>query len=229
VLSVGHVLLHHRAIRQARQIVASGMLSEPLAFASRRATVGAPRRPGSAWWALAPHDVSLALVLFGGLPSSITATGSAWGDLREDNAATAMLRFPGGRTACIHVARFASHKRRDVTIAGSSATLTFDELAPTDGALQLWTPHAGTTTVRAERGDALRAQCLDFVARVARGDARGDDGAHGVDVVRVLEAGERSMQEEGRVQPVDADAGVAVGIAEPAGAPVRDRTSFEAA
>src|SRR4051812_42456528 len=49
ILTVGHLLLHHPAIRRARTLVASGMLGEPLTFVSTRETPGAPRQPGSAW------------------------------------------------------------------------------------------------------------------------------------------------------------------------------------
>jgi len=202
VLAVGHVLLHNPAVRRARQLVAKGVLGAPLAFASRRATPGAPRRPGSAWWALAPHDVSLALYLLDGLPTAVSATGSDWGAGQEDNAASAVLHFGDGRSARIQVARFAPSKRREMTIAGDRATLTFDELADADEALRLWTPQQGTIVVPEDRADALRAQCLDFATRVARGDAAGDAGAHAADVVAVLEAGERSMRAQGRPQPV---------------------------
>ena len=77
-----------------------------------------------------------------------------------------------------------------------------------------------------ERVDALRAQCVDFVARVARSDASSDGGAHAVDVVRVLEAGERSMRQAGAAQPVGRDG--RVGRGDSAGAAVRPRASFEA-
>src|SRR5262245_1595594 len=86
VLSVGHLLLHHDAIRRARQIVAEGVLGGRLTFESRRTTPGAPRRTGSAWWALAPHDISLALHLFAERPATVTATGAKWGQSGEDNA-----------------------------------------------------------------------------------------------------------------------------------------------
>jgi predicted dehydrogenase len=179
------------------------------------------------WWALAPHDVSLALYLFDALPTSITATGSNWGAGQEDNEAAAVLHFPGGRTAQIQVARFVANKRRDVTIAGLDATLTFDELASTEQALRLWKPQTGTAVVPGERVDALQAQCVDFVARVACGDASSESGAHAVDVVRVLEAGERSMRLAGCAQPVAREGGVEVG--DPAAGAVRARASFEAA
>jgi predicted dehydrogenase len=225
VLSVGHVLLHNPAIRRARQIVDGGGLGEPLAFTSRRATPGTPRRSGSAWWALAPHDVSLALHLFDGLPTTVAATGKDWGQAQEDNAATAVLHFANGRTAHIEVARFAS-KRREVTIAGPGGRLTFDELAPSDQTLRLWTPQDGTVIAPSESVDPLRAQCLDFVARVAGEDTSAESGAHAVDVVRVLEAGERSMREQGRPHPVRSTP------PDSAAVPVDgsgDRASFEAA
>jgi predicted dehydrogenase len=216
VLAVGHLLLHHPAVQRARQMVTRGVLGEPLSFAAHRATPGPPRKLGSAWWALAPHDVSLALHLFGDRPRTVSAKGGAWGRAEEDNEATAELRFAGGRTARIHVARFAARKRRDMTIAGSHASLTFDELAATHEALRLWRPQQGTVVMPGDRHDTLGAQCLDFVARVARGDANDGDGAHAVDVVRVLEAGERSMRQQGAPQPVTAAGSGPVAIPAPA-------------
>jgi predicted dehydrogenase len=229
VLAVGHVLLHNRTIQQAREIVAQGTLGETLAFESRRTTVGAPRRPGSAWWALAPHDVSLALYLFGALPTAVAAAAGDRGDAQEDHAATAVLHFPGGRTARIQVARFVATKRREVTIAGTRAMLTFDELAVPAEALRLWTPDEGSVVVAGERVDALRAQCLDFIMRVSQGDARADQGTHAVDVVSVLEAGEQSMRREGAAQPICADVRVSIDVGDSAASAGRDRASFEAA
>jgi hypothetical protein len=57
---------------------------------------------------------------------------------------------------------------------------------------------------------------------VARGDASGGQGAHAVDVVAVLEAGERSMRRGGAPQPV--------ALATGTGTAARlEATSFEAA
>ncbi len=208
VLTVGHLLLHHPAVSRARAILREAVLGEPLTFRSSRTTPGAPRRPGSAWWALAPHDVSLAVHLFAGLPTTVAATGADWGRSDEDNAATAVLSFPGGRTAHIKVARFAARKRRATTIEGARAALTFDELAAADQTLRLRTPQ-GTEGLPCDPVDALRAQCLEFIASVARGDARAGNGAHAADVVAVLEAGERSMRCGGAPQLVAVDTAVA--------------------
>jgi predicted dehydrogenase len=220
ILTVGHLLLHHPAVRRARMLVASDVLGEPLTFVSKRATPGAPRQPGSAWWALAPHDVSLALHFLGGHPTSVTAVGNERDRTEGDSAATALLHFAGGQTAHIQVARFAPSKRREMTIIGPKATLTFDELAAPDQALRLWTPNDGTSILPVEQADALRTQCMDFAASVARGDARAGNGAHAVDVVAVLEAAHRSMRREGAPQRL---------AVETAAGATLEHASFEAA
>jgi predicted dehydrogenase len=205
ILTVGHLLLHHPAIPQARQLVADDVLGAPLTFRSNRATPGAPRRPGSAWWALAPHDISLALHLFGTLPTAVAASGGDWGLSDEDNSASAVLHFAGERTAHVDVARFAVRKRRETSVEGPKAKLTFDELAAADQTLRLWTPRQGVVSLVCDRVDTLGTQCRDFAARVARNDARGGNGAHAVEVVAVLEAGERSMRCGGARQVVAVD------------------------
>jgi predicted dehydrogenase len=197
ILTVGHLLLHHPAVRRARQIVAEGVLGEPLYFESIRETVGAPRTPGSVWWALAPHDVSLALDLFGAVPVTVSATGGAFGAPGQDGVASAVLRFTEGHTAHVHVARFATERARRLSIAGTRRTLTFDELA-VDNPLQILELESGALMrIPVDGVDPLIAQCGHFVACVGRGDAGGGNGAHALAVVRVLEAATRSMQAGG--------------------------------
>ena len=86
--------------------------------------------------------------------------------------------------------------------------------------MRLWTAQHGTVPLPCDGVDALTAQCREFLACVAQGDASGDNGAHAVDVVAVLEAGERSMRRGGTPQPVALDAGPAARL---------EATSFEAA
>jgi predicted dehydrogenase len=197
VLTVGHLLLHHPAVRRARQIVAEGALGEPLYFESTRETVGAPRTAGSAWWALAPHDVSLAIDLFGAVPITVSATGGAFDGGHHDGVASAVLRFADARTAHVRVARFAAERTRRMSIAGKRRTLTFDELSQAHPLHVLEPGTAAPIRIPVDTVDPLLAQCLHFVACARRGDASGGNGAHAAAVVRVLEAGSRSMSAAG--------------------------------
>jgi predicted dehydrogenase len=224
VLAVGHLLLHHPAVRHARQLIADGVLGEPLWLETTRLAPGTARSGGSAWWTLAPHDVSLALHLFGAVPARVTAVGrlppapgpegsvsriahppDPEGPDQPDRVAWVTLHFADGRLAHIHVARLAVEKKRGFSVVGTRRALTFDELAP-ERALRVHTaarngapPHVEIVPV--DTTDALSAQCQHFVASVARGDPSAGNSAHALAVVRVLEAGTRSMRASG--EPVD--------------------------
>ena len=196
VLTVGHLLLHHPAVQRTKQLLETGALGKPLYFEAERTVTGTSRRGGSAWWTLAPHDVSLALHLFDAAPVTVSAVGSR-GGTDEDVATFATLHFADGRLAHLHAARFAAARERRFSIVGSHRALSFDELAP-ESTLRLSEPTLGGPAVPIEQiavgaGDPLFAQCLHFASSAARGDTAGGNGAHALAVVRVLEAGARSM------------------------------------
>jgi len=199
VLAVGHLLLHHPAVRRARKLIADGVLGETLWLEAARLAPGPARTAGSVWWTLAPHDVSLALHLLDDVPTRVTAVGGAGRGPGEEIVVWATLHFDDGRLAHLHVARQAPEKRRGFSIVGTERALTFDELA-SGGTLQLHDPkHAAAHSepVPVDAIDALGAQCRHFVSSVARGDTGAGNGAHALAVVRVLEAGARSMRAGG--------------------------------
>jgi predicted dehydrogenase len=196
VLTVGHLLLHHPAVRRAKQLLETGALGKPLYFEAARTVTGTNRRGGSAWWTLAPHDVSLALHLFEAAPVTVSAMGSRGGS-DEDVATFATLHFADGRLAHLHAARFAATRERRFSVVGSQRALSFDELAP-ESTLQLSEPTLAGPAVPIEQiaigpADPLYAQCLHFVSSALQGDTTGGNGAHALAVVRVLDAGARSM------------------------------------
>lgn len=198
VLSVGHLLLHHPAVRRARELVDDGAVGRVLWLEATRLAVGPARSPGGAWWTLAPHDVSLALHFFATVPVRVTAVSRSTGD-GEDTATWATLHFAGGALAHIRVARRAPEKRRGFQVAGTQGALSFDELAH-DGGLRL---HDQTRddrrpeVVSVPDDDPLTAQCRHFVSGVARDDVGVGNATHALAVVRVLEAGARSMKANG--------------------------------
>jgi predicted dehydrogenase len=199
VLTVGHLLLHHPAVQRAKQLLDAGALGRPLYFEAAR-TVTGTRRADSAWWTLAPHDVSLALHLFDAAPVTVSAIGSRGGS-GTDVATFATLHFDDGRLAHLHAARFAAARERKFSIVGTQRGLSFDELEP-EPTLRLSEPTLDRSAVPIEQSmigsaDPLFAQCLHFISCVARGDTTGGNAAHALAVVRVLEAGARSMAANG--------------------------------
>ena len=201
VLAVGHLLLHHPAVRRAQQLIADGVLGETLWLEAARLAPGAARPGASVWWTLAPHDVSLALHLLDAVPTQVTAVGGAGPAPGEETVVWATLHFGDGRLAHLHAARQAAEKKRGFSIVGTRRALTFDELT-SGGTLHVHDPaRAGAAThaevIPVDAVDALAAQCRHFVASVARGDTSAGNGGHALAVVRVLEAGARSMSAGG--------------------------------
>jgi predicted dehydrogenase len=213
VLMVGHILLHHPGIERARALVAGGELGKILYLHATRVGFGTVRPGESAWWSIAPHDIAAALHLFDATPTAVSATGAGYLQMRQHDVTFGTMTFADGRLAHVHVSWLAPEKRRLLTVVGSHKMLTFDE---TDRERPLRVHDRAFVPAAARAGfigrvgeveapalpatEPLLAECEHFVAcvgRGVRGSAVRGDGARALAVLRVLEAGERSMRAGG--------------------------------
>jgi predicted dehydrogenase len=215
-LMVGHLLLYHPAVERVKALVDAGDLGDVLYLYAQRVNLGIVRQTENAWWSLAPHDIAVAIHLFGERPISVSATGAAYLQRERDiqDVAFGTLRFPDGRVAHLHVSWLDPHKRRSLTVVGSRKMLTFDDTLP-DEKLKIYdraaVPPSGHATyaegVVVRVGNVLSpvlpnvepllVECEHFVACIATGARPRSDGRQGSAVVRVLEAGDRSMRAGG--------------------------------
>jgi predicted dehydrogenase len=209
VLMVGHVLLHHPGVLRARELIAAGTLGRVLHLQATRVAFGTVRPHESVWWSVAPHDVAVALFLLDDLPTRVSATGAAFLQPTHADVAFASLHFGDGRLAHVHVSWLAPLRNRMLTVVGSEAMLTFEETAerplrihrrafePAPGGGG-WCGRGGEIEIpELPRLEPLAAECDHFVACVARGTRPRGDGREAMGVMRVLEAGERSMRAGG--------------------------------
>ncbi len=217
VLMVDHLLLFHAAVGRLKELVDSGELGDILYLTAHRLNLGVVRRDENAWWSLAPHDVSVINYLLDAEPTSVSATGGAF--LQEERGVEdvvfASLQYPGGRMAHVHVSWLDPHKTRRLVVVGSKKMAVFDDTS-SDQKLVLYDkgveppPSAVgyADAMRVRKGDILipalglqeplRMACRAFVDAARSGRAAISDGASGAAVVRVLEAGSRSLREAGR-------------------------------
>jgi len=181
-LMVGHLLLYHPAVVVAKQAIDGGELGQVRYLHSQRLNRGVVRANENAWWSLAPHDIAVAMFLFGSPPVTVSATGSCFLQTARgiEDVVFATLGWGDGRMAHVHVSWIDTAKRRSLTIVGSNASLTVDGTAPVAG-----------------DEEPLRIECAHFVDCVRTGQRPRSDGAKGLAVVRALEAGERSMRAGG--------------------------------
>lgn len=209
LLLVGHILLHHPGVLRARELIAAGTLGRVFYLQATRMAFGTVRPRESAWWSVAPHDVAVALELFGDRPVSVSATGAAFLQPGLADAAFATLGFSDGRLAHIQVSWLAPFRHRSLTVVGSDKMLTFEEGGEHplrihhrrfDPAAEgtAWRPHAGEIeVVDLPRVEPLVAECEHFAACIAGGARPRGDGRQAMEVMRVLDAGERSMRAGG--------------------------------
>ena len=217
ILMVGHLLLYHPAVETLKSIIDSGELGDVLYLYAQRLNLGVVRRDENAWWSLAPHDISLAHHLLGAEATMCSAQGGIF--LQRDRAIEdvvfATLEIPGGRIAHVHVSWLDPHKTRCLTVVGSKKMAIFDDTSA-DQKLVLYdkgveAPPSSLSYeqgVRVRTGDiripALRMheplgrECEAFLSAIRTRQKPLADGRSGLAVVRVLEAGTRSLSEQGR-------------------------------
>lgn len=214
VLMVGHLMIHHPAVRWIKGQLDSGEFGEPYYLYLQRVNLGVVRKDESAWWSLAPHDISIVLYLLGDTPTHISARGAAY--LRPDNedVVFANLMFADGRMAEIHTSWLDPHKARKLTLVGSRKMVTFDDTLPRekvrvydkgadrtvdyDSYADLITLRQGDIWIPAIRGtEPLLLECQHFVDCVVSGRTPDTPGQQGLDVVRILQAGQQSMRNDG--------------------------------
>jgi len=214
VLMVGHLLEYHPCVLFLKDLVDSGELGDLRYLYGQRVNLGVVRQDENAWWSLAPHDVSVVLFLFGAAPVVVTAQGQAY--LREgvEDVVFAQLKFADGRMAHIHVSWFDPHKIRKMTLVGAEKMATFDDMEPAEkiriydkgvegagavvGYEQSLNLRSGEIRIpKTPGGEPLRAECLHLLECIEQGQAPRSDGRDGLNVVRVLEAGQRSLKAGG--------------------------------
>ncbi len=214
ILMVGHLMIHHPALRWIEQRLKTGEFGDAYYLYFQRLNLGIVRQDENAWWSLAPHDVSMALHLLGTPPVSVSARGACYLRPGVEDVVFANLAFPGGRMAQIHVSWLDPHKTRSLTVVGSRKMVTFDDMEASEK-IKVFDRGADRNLAYETYGDAitlrqgdiwmprvpmtepLRAECLHFVECVRDRTTPHTGGDAGLQVVRVLEAGQRSLQQEG--------------------------------
>ncbi len=217
-LMVGHLLEYHPAVNYMKQAITSGKVGKPLYLYFQRVNLGIVRKVENAWWSLAPHDVSVACYLFDAEPVSISASGQAY--LREgvEDVVFANLKFADGRMAHIHVSWLDPHKIRKVTLVGSQKMVVFDDMEASEkirvydkGAevqksvssyVEAITLRTGDILIpKVPAGEPLKTECGHFIDAIVKDKTPLSDGADGLRVVKVLEAGAKSLARGG--EPVN--------------------------
>ncbi len=210
ILAVGHVLEYHPAVLKLRQLIGAGALGKVLYMYSNRLNLGRVRTEENALWSFAPHDVALLLRLTGRMPVRVAAQG---GEYLNDGVADVTLMsldFPDSLPAHVFVSWLHPFKEHRFVVVGDEQMAVFDDTSPWKDKLLLF-PHkvdwvdgrvpvakrADASAVPLEEREPLRSECQKFLESIATREQPLTDGPSGVRVLRVLEAGQRSLDQSG--------------------------------
>jgi predicted dehydrogenase len=224
-LIVGHVLLHHPAIRKLKELLETEELGDVYYLYSNRQNLGKVRRDESALWSLGPHDIAVLLYLLDDQPIEVSARGDSYLQPGIADVVFCHLRFASGVTAHLHLSWLDPHKLRKLTVVGSRRMAVVDDME-NERKLTIYessavVPRAANfgEYVQVRFGDILcprlpsdeplRLECEHFVAGVRSASPSSASSREGAAVVHVLEALQSSLELNGatmRLDQVDRDA-----------------------
>lgn len=211
ILMVGHLLQYHPCVLKLQSLLKDGELGKLHYITSNRLNLGKIRREENALWSFAPHDVSVILSLAGSqIPERLSCTGQSY--LTNDVADTTLtaMKFPGGVRAHIFVSWLNPFKEQKLTVVGSNGMVVFDDTRPWPEKLLLhrnyltWfngqNPAPSKTkgeAVMVPESEPLRNECAHFIECCDQRQTPRTDGAEGLRVLRVLQAAQQSLEQDG--------------------------------
>jgi predicted dehydrogenase len=213
-LMVGHLMLYHPAVDKLKAMIDGGDLGRVYYIYAVRVNLGRVRQDENALWSLAPHDISMIEYLLGDEPDSVSARGGIYLQTRIEDVVFVNLRFRSGVTAQIQVSWLDPRKERRLTIVGSQKMVEFDDVHPVEKIRiydkgvdrpPVFTEYAQYLSIR--NGDIhipqfpmvepLERQTRHFLDCIMQGKRPLTDGHSALRVVRVLEAAQKSLENDG--------------------------------
>ncbi|MCE5237710.1 Gfo/Idh/MocA family oxidoreductase [bacterium] len=223
IFMVGHIFRFHPGINRVRELMYEGTLGTTRYLHCVRTNLGPVRKDVSVIWDLAPHDVSIALHLFNGMPARVSATMGYYLQNSPGDVAFITLTFPGGELVNIHVSWVDPQKRREVDVIGTNALVRFDDMNvgetvrivqrallevpsySTFGEFQLVT-HAGESVIPfIPPKEPLKEQCMEFLKSIQTRQQPLSDVRDGYRICAILEAAEASARQDGAPVNIEAE------------------------
>jgi predicted dehydrogenase len=215
-LMVGHTFLYNPGVQKLKDYIDQGQMGRVYYLYARRTNLGPIRHDVNALWDLAPHDISIFNYLLDSVPEWVSAVGARVLRNGREDVGFISLGYRDGIVGHIHVSWAEPNKVREVVVVGSDRRIVFDDMNPLErvrvfdkgvapvmaepasyGEYQFLMRDGDIVSPRVEVSEPLRNQCSHFLECV-KGDRRPlTGGQQGYDVVRVMEAIDRSIERQG--------------------------------
>ncbi len=214
-LMVDHTFVYTGAVRKIKEIVSKGLIGDIYYFDSVRVNLGLFQHDVNVIWDLAPHDLSIMNYVLSRKPVDVIAMGGNHINGKAD-VAYIIIRFEGELIAHFHVNWLAPVKIRRILIGGSKQMIVYDDMEPSekvkvyDKGVEATTREGIYSTLvqyrtgdmfapQLENSEALSLLTKEFVCAAHTGRQPLTDGNAGLEVIRILEAADKSLRGGGTV------------------------------
>jgi predicted dehydrogenase len=216
VLMPGHTFLYSPPVNCIRDLLQAGELGELYFISTSRVNLGLHQSDASVAWDLAPHDFSILRYWLDETPSHVTATCRSCVMPGVPDVAFITLEYASGTISHVELSWLAPSKLRRTTIVGSQKMLVYDDMSNEpvrifDSGVLVKDPASfGEYRLTYRTGDIvsrfvpaaepLFVEMADFCGAIRGGREPRSSSAVGIDVVRMIEAVDRSLaSDRGRV------------------------------
>jgi len=208
ILMVGHILQYHPAILELQRLIKQGELGKIQYIYSSRLNLGKLRTEENILWSFAPHDISAILYLLQEAPTRVSSSGGAYLNRDIYDMTLSTCDFQSGVKAHIFVSWLHPFKEQKFTVVGDRKMAVFDDVE-SERKLVLYShridwvervPIAhkdGGQVVPIPKEEPLRRECEHFLECLQTRKTPRTDGRSAVEVLKVLEACERSLHSSG--------------------------------
>jgi predicted dehydrogenase len=218
-IMVDHTFLFTGAVRKIKEVIDSGELGNLLFYDSVRVNLGLFQHDINVIWDLAPHDLSIMAHLINKKPVALSAHGSVHFDGKYEDIAYVSIEFEeNGFIAHFHVNWLSPVKIRQTLISGDKKMLVWDDLNPDekvkiyDRGVDIKSSNGSKNGIhdllvsyrsgdvhipKLEGIEALKAEAQYFVECIEKNVEPFNNGQAGLQIIRLLEAADRSIKNGG--------------------------------
>jgi protoporphyrinogen oxidase/predicted dehydrogenase len=221
VLMPGHTFLYSPPVRAIKELIDADELGEIYFVSSSRVNLGLHQTDVSVVWDLGPHDFSILRYWLDELPAEVSAVSRACIIPENPDVAFIALSYPSGTLVHSEVSWLAPSKLRRTAIVGSQKMVVYDDTSSEPvrifdsgaslpdpesyGEYQLSYRTGSILSPRLAATEPLSLEFQDFAAAILRGEPLVSSAEVGLDVIRTIEAVDRSLQNGGAPVSLEAE------------------------
>ena len=215
ILAVDHTFLFTGSVQKIKKMVEAGELGKIQYFDSTRINLGLFQPDVNVIWDLAPHDISILNYIVDEKPVSVTCVGQSHTQNRLENIAYLNVTYASDFIAHFSCSWVSPVKIRRILIGGDQKMCLYDDVEPTEKIKVYDTGfhvkseqekhnllidyRVGDIYIpKIPQKEALSEMAADFIRAIQTNTKPLVDGQAGLEVVKILEAAQVSINQGGK-------------------------------